>query len=94
MEYFTKDEQERMMQEFTEFDQNISHEGYSKTMAEMEKALYRTLEKWRCKVCNYIYDPEMGDSASGIKVGIAFENLPEDWVCPVCNAPKTEFEKI
>jgi rubredoxin len=50
--------------------------------------------KWECKVCGYIYDPEMGDPGSGIQPGTTFENIPADWVCPVCRASKDEFEQL
>jgi len=50
--------------------------------------------KYRCTVCGYIYDPELGDPDGGIKPGTPFEELPDDWVCPVCGAAKSEFEKI
>lgn len=49
--------------------------------------------KYKCKVCGYIYDPKSGDPDGNIKPGTAFEDLPEGWVCPVCGAPKGEFEK-
>jgi rubredoxin len=52
------------------------------------------MEKWECEVCGYIYDPEAGDSDNGIKPGTAFEDLPDDWVCPECGASKDEFEVI
>jgi flavin reductase (DIM6/NTAB) family NADH-FMN oxidoreductase RutF/rubredoxin len=48
--------------------------------------------KYVCSVCGYIYDPEKGDPDSGIKPGTKFGDLPEDWVCPVCNAPKDAFK--
>lgn len=51
------------------------------------------MESYTCLVCGYIYDPAEGDPASGIAPGTAFEALPDSWVCPVCGAPKTEFEK-
>ncbi|MBN2246530.1 MAG: rubredoxin [Candidatus Aminicenantes bacterium] len=51
------------------------------------------MEKYRCTVCGYVYDPEKGDSDSGISAGTAFADLPDDWVCPVCGAPKDAFEK-
>ena len=51
------------------------------------------VQKWRCTVCGYIYDPEVGDPDSGIKPGTPFEELPDDWVCPVCGASKDQFEK-
>jgi len=52
------------------------------------------MAKYRCTVCGYIYDPELGDSDSGIKPGTPFDQIPEDWVCPVCEAPKSEFERV
>ncbi|OYD14929.1 High molecular weight rubredoxin [candidate division WOR-3 bacterium JGI_Cruoil_03_44_89] len=51
------------------------------------------MAKYKCTVCGYIYDPEKGDPDSGIKPGTPFEDLPEDWVCPVCGAEKSAFEK-
>lgn len=52
------------------------------------------MAKWRCTVCNYIYDPALGDSDGGIAPGTPFEALPEDWVCPVCRVGKDMFEKV
>ena len=52
------------------------------------------MDKYECIVCGYIYDPALGDPDNGIEPGTAFEDLPEDWVCPDCGVPKTEFEKI
>jgi flavin reductase (DIM6/NTAB) family NADH-FMN oxidoreductase RutF/rubredoxin len=52
------------------------------------------MDKYKCTVCGYIYDPEKGDPDSGIQPGTPFEQLPDDWVCPVCGAAKSEFEKI
>lgn len=51
------------------------------------------MEKWKCEVCGYIYDPEEGDPEGGIEAGTPFEKLPEDWVCPVCGASKEMFVK-
>lgn len=50
--------------------------------------------KYKCTVCGYIYDPELGDPDRSIAPGTPFEKLPDDWVCPVCGAAKSEFEKI
>jgi rubredoxin len=44
-----------------------------------------------CGDCDYIYDPAVGDPAHGVAPGTAFEDLPDDWECPECNAPKDEF---
>lgn len=49
--------------------------------------------KWKCKVCGYIYDPDKGDPDSGVEPGTAFEDIPDDWVCPVCGVNKGMFEK-
>lgn len=51
-----------------------------------------TMEKYICTVCGYEYDPEIGDPDSGIAPGTPFEDIPEDWVCPVCGATKDLFE--
>jgi len=58
-----------------------------------EKREEKRMDKYVCMVCGYVYDPEQGDSESDIAAGTTFENLPEDWVCPVCGAGKSEFEK-
>jgi len=50
--------------------------------------------KWRCMVCGYIYDPEIGDPDSGVPPGTSFEELPEDWICPICGASKDLFERV
>jgi len=51
------------------------------------------MDKYVCNVCGYVYDPEKGDEDAGIKPGTAFEDLPDDWVCPTCGVSKDEFEK-
>ncbi len=51
------------------------------------------MERWKCVVCGYIYDPELGDPDNGVAPGTPFENIPDDWVCPICGAPKDQFEK-
>jgi rubredoxin len=51
------------------------------------------MEKYICTVCGYTYDPEKGDPDNGIKPGTKFEDLPDNWVCPVCGAAKDAFEK-
>jgi len=49
------------------------------------------MKKYVCEVCGWIYDPEEGDSNAGIDPGVAFEDLPDDYVCPVCGAGKDQF---
>ncbi|MFW6120584.1 MAG: rubredoxin [Petrotogales bacterium] len=53
----------------------------------------KKMDKYVCKVCGYVYNPEKGDPDGGIAPGTKFEDIPDDWVCPVCGASKTEFEK-
>ena len=52
------------------------------------------MEKYRCIPCGYVYDPAEGDPDNGVEPGTAFEDLPEDWQCPICFAAKDEFELI
>ncbi len=52
------------------------------------------MDKYECIACGYIYDPEIGDPSADIAPGTAFEDLPEDWVCPDCGVGKDQFEKI
>ena len=49
------------------------------------------MQKYVCNARGYEYDPAAGDPDSGIAPGTAFEDLPEDWVCPVCGASKSDF---
>ena len=60
------------------------------------KNLFRTkIEnelKYECIACKYIYNPKIGNERAGIKQGTPFEELPEDWVCPVCGEKKDKFE--
>jgi len=50
--------------------------------------------KWKCTACPYVYDPAVGDPENGIPPGTAWEDVPDDWVCPVCGVPKDLFEKV
>ena len=52
------------------------------------------MDKYKCNVCGYIYDPAKGDPDNGVAAGTNFDKLPNNWVCPECGAPKSEFEKI
>ena len=51
------------------------------------------MDKYVCKVCGYVYDPKVGDPNNGVEPGTKFEDIPDDWVCPVCGAEKNQFEK-
>lgn len=52
------------------------------------------MDKWLCEPCGWIYDPAEGDPDGGIEPGVAFEDIPEDWVCPLCGATKDLFVKV
>lgn len=49
------------------------------------------MKKYVCGICGYVYDPALGDPDGNIPSGTPFEKLPDDWVCPVCGADKSEF---
>ena len=52
-----------------------------------------TVTKYVCDLCGYVYDPAVGDPETGIEPGTAFEDLPDDWVCPECGAGKEDFSE-
>jgi len=66
---------------------------YYKQMDKPEKKEVKKMEKYRCDVCGYIYDPEKGDPDNGVPAGTNFKDIPDDWVCPVCGAGKDSFSK-
>jgi len=67
-----------------------------KKALEIKKTTFREtiMSKWECRVCGYVYDPMKGDQDNGVKPGTGFENIQEDWVCPVCSAGKDAFDKL
>ena len=52
------------------------------------------MKKYVCDVCGYVYDPVVGDPDSGIAAGTAFEDIPDDWVCPTCGVTKEDFSVV
>ncbi len=52
------------------------------------------MDKYKCLVCGYIYDPQKGDPDNGYPPGTQFKDLPETWVCPECGVGKDQFQKI
>ena len=52
------------------------------------------MKKYECNVCGYIYDPKTGDPDNGVDPGTAFEDLPDDWICPECGVGKEDFSVI
>jgi flavin reductase (DIM6/NTAB) family NADH-FMN oxidoreductase RutF/rubredoxin len=64
-----------------------------KPVAELKEGV-ANMKKYKCLMCGYIYDPDVGDPENDVEAGTAFEDLPEDWVCPECGAGKDEFEPV
>ena len=58
---------------------------------EVEKGAAASAKSYTCDICGYEYDPAVGDEAAGIAPGTAFEDLPDDYECPVCGAGKDDF---
>lgn len=50
--------------------------------------------RYICTNCGYIYDPATGDPAHNLPAGVPFEDLPDDWVCPICYVPKSQFDPM
>jgi rubredoxin len=52
------------------------------------------MQDWKCLICQYIYEPAAGDPDNGVAPGTPFEDVPADWVCPICGAGKDLFEPV
>jgi rubredoxin len=50
------------------------------------------MDKYVCTICGYVYDPAVGDPDNGVEPGTAWEDVPDDWECPICGASKDDFE--
>ena len=66
---------------------------YSSTIDIKKNMEEEKMDKYVCNVCGYVYDPEKGDPDNGVPPGTKFEDLPDDWVCPLCGAGKQDFSK-
>lgn len=51
------------------------------------------MDRYVCTICGYVYDPEQGDPDNDVDPGTKWEDVPDDWECPVCGAGKDDFEK-
>lgn len=70
-----------------------TYTGKSK-LAETEVSTESELKKFRCLVCGYIYEPAEGDPTRNIPPGSSFDDLPDDWRCPICGVGKEEFKSL
>jgi rubredoxin len=50
--------------------------------------------RYICVNCGYVYDPSAGDAMNHIPPGVAFEDLPREWVCPICYAGREQFDRL
>jgi rubredoxin len=58
-----------------------------------KKKRRKCMDRYVCTICGWVYDPEQGDPDNGVAPGTKWEDVPDDWECPVCGAPKDDFEK-
>jgi rubredoxin len=66
-----------------------SHSG----LIRAEKKEEMVMDRYVCTVCGYVYDPANGDPDNGVAPGTTFQDIPDEWTCPVCGADKSQFEK-
>lgn len=52
------------------------------------------MKSYVCDVCGYIYDPSIGDEENGVSSGTSWDNVPEDWLCPLCGVGKDLFSEV
>jgi len=110
MDYFSQKERDEMLEDFLDFDRRMIHEKYEAMVQRYENEFSANIPeegaenrgspredssvKWVCTICDWVYDPDIGDPDGGIPPGVEFENLPDDWVCPQCGAEKDAFERL
>ncbi len=70
-----------------------AEEAAAEAAEETQETVTEESGKYVCTICGYVYDPAAGDPDRGIEPGTAFEDLPEDWTCPLCAVGKDLFEK-
>jgi hemerythrin-like domain-containing protein/rubredoxin len=91
MAYFNIEEQDKMVQEFWRYDKTIIDTGYRNIIEEVSM-YFNDLTRWVCTACGYIYDPETASVEEG-GFNAPFQELPPEFLCPVCFSPKQSFEK-
>lgn len=79
---------------FPDIQQNLSDNDYKNKIINIKKKKGNIMKKYVCDVCGWIYDPEVGDPEGGIAPGTAFEDIPDDWVCPLCGVGKDDFSPV
>ncbi|ABM97366.1 rubredoxin [Methylibium petroleiphilum] len=56
--------------------------------------MIKNFKKWQCVTCSFTYDEELGMPSDGIPPGTAWEDVPDDWTCPDCSSPKSDFQMV
>lgn len=79
---------------FPDIQQYLSDNDYKNKIINTKKKKGNIMKKYVCDVCGWIYDPEVGDPEGGIAPGTAFEDIPDDWVCPLCGVGKDDFSPV
>jgi rubredoxin len=96
-EQLTKQAQQIIDFKLKEFERLANVKYNQEALASYEKIfkIFKEVKnmKYVCP-CGYVYDPELGDPDNGIAVGTPWDEVPEDWVCPICGLPKEEFEEV
>ncbi len=92
LNYLSTQEQKEMLIEFYDFDKKTVLPRYEGFMEHFEP-IPKGVELMQCTVCGYIYDPSKGDPGHGVKPNTIWEDLPDNWACPICSAPKSMFVK-
>jgi len=72
----------------------INNELSNDSINTKQKKGKNIMKKYVCDVCGWVYDPAVGDPDGGIAPGTAFEDIPDDWVCPLCGVGKDEFSPV
>ena len=73
---------------------NIVEAANSATEYMRDQPIGMIMKKYLCTICGYVYDPSLGDPGAGVTPGTRFDELPEDWYCPVCGVSKEDFEAV
>ena len=60
---------------------------------DLKKGVLKTMDKYVCDICGYVYDPAEGDPDNGVAPGTPWEQVPDSWVCPLCGVTKEHFSK-
>lgn len=79
---------------FPDIQQYLSDNDNKNKIINTKKKKGNIMKKYVCDVCGWIYDPEVGDPEGGIAPGTAFEDIPDDWVCPLCGVGKDDFSPV